>query len=162
MSIRNSNIKIHFLVVVNVDGMRPCANYGHKYCSSPRCYMSVIPDGMVMTEENWRSRRQTYPSTTLSTTNPTRTTQEQTRLSAVRGRSLAAWAMVWTQYILLLFSTFITNNSDKYTFLYSRSCFLSPSSQLAWGGIVKLKHVFRITWHRSQKLIKFYFNFSSL
>jgi len=71
MSIRNSNIKIHFLVVVNVNGMRPCANYGHKYCSSPRCYMSVIPDGMIMTEENWRSRRQTYPSATLSTTNPT-------------------------------------------------------------------------------------------
>jgi hypothetical protein len=50
-------------------------NCGHQqtYCSSPR-YMSLESHGgMILTEENRKTRRRTCLSATLSTTNPTRT-----------------------------------------------------------------------------------------
>jgi hypothetical protein len=41
-------------------------------CSSPRCYMSTEShSGMISTGENWRTWRISYPSATMSTTNPT-------------------------------------------------------------------------------------------
>jgi hypothetical protein len=50
-------------------------------------------DGMILTGEHRRTRRNTCPSATLSTTNPTRLTRAQTRASAMRGQGLTAWAM---------------------------------------------------------------------
>jgi hypothetical protein len=49
--------------------------------------------GIILTGENRRTRRETCPSATLSTTNPTGLNSEQTRASAVRSRWLTAWAM---------------------------------------------------------------------
>jgi hypothetical protein len=47
--------------------------------------------GMIQTGENRRTRRETCPSATLSTTNPTGLTRAWTRASAMKGRRLTAW-----------------------------------------------------------------------
>jgi hypothetical protein len=48
---------------------------------------------MKLTGEKWSTRRETCPSATLSTTNPTWTDPRSNPASAVGGRRLTAWAM---------------------------------------------------------------------
>jgi hypothetical protein len=53
------------------------------------------PGGMILTEENWRTRRRTYPSAALSTINPT---WNVLGLSAVRAQQITTRAMTWPKY----------------------------------------------------------------
>lgn len=59
--------------------------------------MSVVDRGM-MAGENWSGRRETYPNSTLTTTNPTMTGSGSI-LIAVGGRRLTACAMARPQYV---------------------------------------------------------------
>ena len=52
-----------------------------------------ITDGITVTGEERSTRRKTCPSTTLSTTNLTRTDLRPNRCTVVTGRRLNAWAM---------------------------------------------------------------------
>jgi hypothetical protein len=49
--------------------------------------------GMILTEENRRTRRKTCPSATSFTINPTGLIRTRNQAAAVRGRRLTAWAM---------------------------------------------------------------------
>jgi hypothetical protein len=71
---------------------------------------------IIMTEYNWSTRRKTWPSASLSTTNPTWNVFGWTQASAMSDRSLTASAMTRPRVCVGIFSHF--------TFFLSSKCLL--------------------------------------